>query len=119
MVDKNNYWYTEAATVLPISPAQGATIGDQVYLDGSSKTVGIYNPTSTSGYSNVYIDLAFYGYNTSIKIGTCGKTEGSYDMKANAAELITYIKGLNSNGLESRLDYYSSAWNTLTTLYVK
>ena len=118
-VDKNNYWYTEAATVLPISPAQGATIGDQVYLDGSSKTVGIYNPTSTSGYSNVYIDLAFYGYNTSIKIGTCGKTEGSYDMKANAAELITYIKGLNSNGLESRLDYYSSAWNTLTALYVK
>ena len=40
-------------------------------------------------------------------------------MKANAAELITYIKGLNSNGLESRLDYYSSAWDTLTALYVK
>lgn len=117
-IDKNNWWYTESITVLPITSEQGEAISDQVYLDGKSTTVGIFNPTSTAGYSNVYIDIAFWGYNTSLKIGSNGKTTGSnYDMKANAQAVMDYIKGLENNGLNTRITYYSQAWGALRALY--
>lgn len=116
-VDSNNWWYTEVPTVLPVSPAQSTAITNQVYLDGAKTTVGMFNPTSTAGYSNVYIDLAFWGYDTTLKIGTNGKTSGTYEMKGNAADLLAYIKGYENNGLETRLNYYSLAWGSLVLLY--
>lgn len=118
-VDSSTYWYTEAATCLPTDSTQNTTIADQTYLDGSKSLVGIYNPTSTAGYSNVYIDLVFYGYNTNIKIGTVGKTDGDYSMQANASALVTYIKGLGTAGagLEYRVTAYQQAWAALVNLF--
>lgn len=118
-VDKTNWWYTEAPTVLPVSAGEGSAISKQVYLDGSKTAVGIFNPTSTAGWSNVYIDIAFWGFDTSLKIGTNGKTSGDYDMKADAASVKTYIEGLQSGGLATRIGYYSSAWGSLVLLYSK
>ena len=114
-----DWWYTIVPSVLPVESTQSTTISGQVFLDGSSKAVGVFNPTSTSGYSNVYIDLAFYGYDTTKKIGTCGKTEGSYDMQADADSLVTYISTLQNNGLQLRDNAYTTAWNLLKTLFVK
>jgi len=118
MVDSSNWWYTEAATMLPVTVSQANTIKNQVFLDGSGiSVIGIYNATSTAGVSNVFIDLVYYGYDTDIKIGTLGQTSGDYAMQANASALITYIKSLQNKGLESRLNYYKTAWNTLKTYY--
>ena len=112
-VDKTNWWYTEASTYLPVSSDQGDAISAQTYLDGSGSIVGIYNPTSTAGYSNVYIDIAFWGFDTTKKIGTNNKTSGSYEMKANAQAVMDYIVGLENGGLNTRIGYYSSAWGSL------
>ena len=118
VVDKNNWWYTEAPTTLPVTLAQSTAISKQLYLDGKGKdTVGLYNATSSAGVSNVYIDLAFWGYNTSLKIGKNGATTGDYDMQANAEALLTYIKGLENRGLETRINHYSTAWGGLRGLY--
>ncbi|MDE7380002.1 MAG: hypothetical protein K2N14_03015 [Clostridia bacterium] len=117
-VDRSNWWYTEAATVLPVSSGEGAVIGDQLFLDGSGKdVVGIFNATSSAGVSNVYVDLAFWGYNTNMKIGTNGKPDGDYEMKADAQSLMEYIAGLENNGLATRIGYYSKAWGALLALY--
>ena len=116
-VDKNNWWYTEVPTVLPVTSAQSTAISDQKYLDGASTTVGMFNPTSTAGYSNVYIDIAFWGFDTSLKIGTNGKTSGTYEMKGSAQEVMNYIVNYENKGLNTRLSYYSSAWGALRALY--
>lgn len=116
-VDKNNWWYTEAPTVLPVSSEQGAAINVQTYLDGSKTVPGMFNPTSTAGWSNVYIDIAFWGYNTSLKIGTNGGTSGDYEMKANANEVMSYIVNYDKKGLDTRISYYSKAWGALKGLY--
>lgn len=119
-IDTANWWYTEAATVLPVSSGEGTTIGQQLFLDGKGKdTVGVFNATSSAGVSNVYIDLAFWGYKSGMKIGTNGNTLGDYDMQANAAALLTYIKGLENGGLDTRLGYYSKAWGALKLLYAE
>lgn len=118
VVDKNNWWYTEAPTTLPVTNAQSADIKTQLFLDGNGKTtVGLFNATSSAGVSNVYVDIAFWGYDTAKKIGTNGATSGAYDMQANAQALLTYIKGLNNGGLDTRIGYYSSAWLALRALY--
>lgn len=118
-VDKTNWWYTEAPTVLPVTSEQGSAISAQTYLDGSSSIVGIYNPTSTAGYSNVYVDIAFWGFDTTKKIGTNNKTSGDYEMKADAKAVMDYIAGLENNGLATRLGYYSLAWGNLVGYYAK
>lgn len=116
-VDPNNWWYTEAATVLPVASSEGAAIKAQTYLDGSKSIVGMFNPTSTAGFSNVYIDIAFWGYNTNLKIGTNGKTSGDYEMKANAAAVMAYVRGYENSGLDTRITYYSRAWGALRALF--
>lgn len=119
-VDSTNWWYTEAPTVLPISSGEGTFIGKQLFLDGSGKdTVGVFNATSSAGVSNVYIDLAFWGFNTSMKIGTNGAASGEYDMKADAQTLMSYIASLESGGLATRIGYYSKAWGALKLLYAE
>lgn len=115
--DKNNWWYTEAPTVLPVSSDQGTAIAAQTYLDGSKSVVGMFNPTSTAGYSNVYIDIAFWGFDTSLKIGTNGKTSGDYEMKGTAAEVMSYVRNYENKGLDTRITYYSRAWGALRGLY--
>ncbi len=116
-IDKANWWYTEAPTTLPVTSDQGAAISAQTYLDGSGTLVGIFNPTSTAGYSNVYIDLAFWGYKSGLKLGTNGATSGDYDMKEDAGKLMSYIRGLENNGLDTRITHYSRAWGSLRGLF--
>lgn len=111
------WWYTIAPTCLPTTSSQSSAIGGMTFLDGSGKVAGIFNPTSIAGFTNVYIDLAFWGYGD-YKIGTCHNTTGSYDMKGSAAELVTYISGLQNGGLRNRISYYSEAWNNLKALYI-
>lgn len=115
--DATKWWYTEAPTVLPLTTGQTSDIKNQVYLDGSEKTVGMFNPTSTPGYSNVYIDIAFWGFDTSLKIGTNNAEQGDYEMQANAAALLSYITGYSDGGLNKRLTYYRSAWAALKAYY--
>lgn len=121
-IDENNWWYTLVPSALPTGYQNAQVIAGQTVLDGSSKSVGIYNPTSTAGYSNVYIDLAFWGYTTSTAdqyaIGTNHATTGDYTMQSNAQGLLDYIKGLSKNAagvgaLERRFQIYTQAWNTL------
>lgn len=118
-VDSSNWWYTIVPSVLPVSSANATTIGGQKFLDGDKDTASIYNATGGTTVSNVYIDLAFWGYAETAgayKIGTCHKTTGSYNMQTNAASLIEYITGLSNNGLNRRINWYKDAWNTLKTV---
>ena len=119
-VSENTWWYTVVPSVLPVTSQQATDISGQIALNGDSKTVGIYNPTSTAGYTNVYIDLAFYGYGT-YYIGTMhNTTEGDYQMKNSASELVEYVKSvtpdtLGVGALTNRNNWYSAAWNSLKT----
>lgn len=118
-IDTSKWWYTEAPTVLPVSISEANAIKKQQYLDGDGKSLaGMFNATSTAGVSNVYIDLAFWGYGEYL-IGTNHKTSsniGSYAMQTNAADLLNYIKSYDTNGLQTRLTYYGTAWVGLKTL---
>lgn len=115
-VDSSNWWYTIVPTVLPVSSENATTIGGQKFLDGDSSTASIYNATGGTGITNVYIDLAFYGYASEAgeyAIGTGHKATGSWGMQTDAASLIEYITGLSNNGLTRRIGWYSAAWNLL------
>ena len=118
-VNSNNWWYTIVPTVLPVSEINATTIGGQKFLDGDNKTASLFNATSGTIVSNVYVDLAFWGYATTAgeyAIGTCHKTDGSYAMQTNATELLAYIKEQSNGGLERRVRWYSQAWESLKTI---
>ena len=121
-LDKNNWWYTIAPSALPVDDQTSTAISaGNSKLNGTDSSNGIFNSTGGKDLSNVYIDLAFYGYDTSIMIGTCGKTtlSGGTRMAANATDLIATIKALGYTAaagkgfLEYRVGAYKEAWNSL------
>ena len=119
-VDTNNWWYTVVPSVLPLdSTTSSAISAGNNSLNGTSSAAAIFNATSGKTVSNVYIDLAFFGYGSGVSIGTCGeKTGGQISMTADAASLIAAIKAVGSNGgtagyLEFRVGAYQGAWNQL------
>lgn len=124
-VDTNNWWYTVVPSVMPLAEGVDTVIGaGNSSLNGDSSNSAIFNATSGKSVSNVYIDLAFYGYDTSIRVGTCGKTTGGQiNMQANAASLIAAIRnvgvvaGQTEVGyLDYRVNAYGDAWNLLKSM---
>ena len=113
-INSSAWWYTVVPTVLPLEEVQSTAIGAQSYFEGDNTTASYFNATSGKTVSNVYIDLAFWGYGT-YKIGTCHNTTGSYDMKASAAELVATISAHAGGALKNRVNWYSAAWNSLKT----
>ena len=121
-IDKNNWWYTVVPSVLPVTDeAQSAINSGSAFLEGDSSTAAIYNSTGGTTVTNVYIDLAFYGYNTNIAIGSCGDTEyqDTIKLRANASELIQAIRNigvttLSPKGyLDFKVESFQAAWNLL------
>ncbi len=119
-VDSNNWWYTECPTCLPTTSQQASDLDKQTKIMGASKTVGVFNPTSSAGYSNVYIDLAFWGLATSdnaYMVGTnhAKQHNDAIPMEATIDALLTAIKAINGTGgsLADRLTWYSAAWDAL------
>ena len=119
-VDTNSWWYTVVPSVLPLDSTTSTAIsaGNNA-LNGDNKTAAVFNATSGTVVSNVYIDLAFWGYGSGVSVGACGGDKnGAFIMTNDAASLIAAIKDLGSNGgaagyLEFRVNAYKGAWNQL------
>ena len=128
-IDQNNWWYTVVPSVLPVPSGVSTVIGaGNDTLNGTKDKGAIYNATGGTSVSNVYIDLAFYGYDTSIIIGTGGlKTGDGTHLTADATSLINAIKALgvvasssDKRGyLEYRVDAYKDAWTSLKSNKLK
>lgn len=115
-VNANSWWYTVVPSVLPVSSENATTIGGQKFLDGDKDTASFYNATGGTNVTNVYIDLAFWGYAKTegeYKIGTGHDTTGSYNMQTNAANMVKYVSEWSSGGLTRRINWYSNAWQLL------
>ena len=122
-IDENAWWYTVVPTVFPTSATEATIIAKQTELDGTKSDVGIYNPTSTAGFSNVYIDLAFWGYSDQgYGIGTNHSADSkTYPMQKDAETLLNYIKNevganVNKSSLVRRVEIYQKAWKTLKAM---
>lgn len=118
-VDSNNWWYTIVPSVLPVDEINATTIAGQKFIDGDSKTASLFNATGGTVVSNVYIDLAFWGYAKEVGeyyIGTCHKDNGTYAMRTNATELLEYVTTESNGGLVRRINWYKTAWSLLKTI---
>jgi putative aldouronate transport system substrate-binding protein len=111
-LDSNDtYWYMIAPTALPLNGNQRTT------LKGDAQTLisGTYflNSSSTDQITNVYIDLLYYGFNSSNNL--CGQSSlGTYTTYNSGKALVELLA---SKGLTDRISISQTAWKSLKTLY--
>lgn len=95
-------WYLIAPTTFALSSRDQGILGEPQQSDLSGKY--FYNNSKTDYRTNVYIDLAFYGFDTSRYI--CG-AEALGNIQPNGD---AYVTLLNGKGLETRVNIYKNAW---------
>lgn len=95
-------WYLIAPTTFALSSRDQGILGEPQQSDLSGKY--FYNNSKTDYRTNVYIDLAFYGFDTSGYI--CG-AEALGNIQPNGD---AYVTLLNDKGLETRVNIYKNAW---------
>lgn len=102
-------WYMIAPTSFALNSAQQGILNSAEQTDISG--MYFYNESKTNYLTNIYIDLAFYGFDTSRDI--CGsQTAGK--IKASGAEFVTF---LNGKGLDDRIETYYDAWLQTAVYY--
>ncbi|MGN0814470.1 MAG: hypothetical protein ACI4MH_04475 [Candidatus Coproplasma sp.] len=95
-----SWWYLITPTTLAL------TANNQTVIKGQTTISGKYflNSSSTSQILNVYLDLAFYGFDTSRNIAN---DESLGKIKANGDAYVTWLK---AEGMETRANIFSSCW---------
>jgi hypothetical protein len=104
-------WYLIMPTALPFST------GDRETLKGDLQTVisGTYflNTSSVTQITNIYIDLAYYGFNSDAKI--CGQeTLGNYKDTNTGTKMVTFVGG---KGMTERMTIIRDGWSILNDYY--
>ena len=101
-------WYLIAPTSFALDNDQQSIINGAEQTDISGAY--FYNSSSNNYVTNIYIDLVFYGFDTSKDI--CGSaTLGK--IRENGAAFVSF---LNGEGLATRINTYSDAWQQ-TAIY--
>lgn len=95
-----SWWYLIAPTTLAL------TANNQTVIKGQTTISGKYflNSSSTTQILNVYLDLAFYGFDTTRNIAN---DESLGKIKADGDAYVTWLKG---EGMETRANIFSSCW---------
>ena len=115
-VSASTYWYTLVPTTLPIDTVDSKTINDQNKISGASNNGGLFmNSSGTSFRTNLFIDILFYGYGAAKPIASDSTSFGN-SLPANASACITLV---NTHGMTTRANIYSSGWTQLKTAFMK
>ena len=108
LADVTSWWYLIAPTSIALDTSMQETMGSP-----EQSQIGTYflNSSKTNQRLNVFLDLLYYGFDTSLNI--CDN-ENYGKIKANGTEYVTW---LNNNGLTVRTNIFSICWSDTKTLF--
>lgn len=109
LAEGESMWYLIAPTSLALTTAQ------QSELSGAQQTLisGTYflNSSKTTQRTNIYIDLIFYGFDTTKYM--CGSETNGYMLASGEA----YVTFLNNAGLNTRTSIFDVCWDRTRTYF--
>ncbi len=104
-------WYMICPTTFALDTTTQDFLKTAAQTDISGKY--FYNSSKNAQLTNLYIDILYYGFDTTKDIGG---VEGNGKIPANGAACITFLNG-TANNMTGRVQAYNAAWTKTKTAF--